>query len=70
MQTNSQVSEYYTSVQSGKSSDGGGGLNTVEWRTQGRDVHCKVEVCVGGGEKCTVEDCSWTVYTVQRRTQW
>ena len=56
METNSQVSEYYTSVQSGKSSDGGGGLNTVQWRTQRRNVHCNVEVCIGGGELCTVED--------------
>ena len=56
MQTNSQVSEYYTSVQSGKSSDGGGGVHTVEWRTQQRNVHCKVEVCIGGCEQCTVED--------------
>ena len=55
MQTNSQVSEN-TSVQSGKSSDGGGGVHTVEWRTQRRNVHCKVEVCIDGGEQCIVED--------------
>ena len=57
MQTNSQVSKN-TSVQSAewKISDGGGGLNTVEWRTQRLNVQCKVEVCIGGGEECTVED--------------
>ena len=43
-------------MQSGKSSDGGGGVHTVEWRTQQRNVHCKVEVCIGGCEQCTVED--------------
>ena len=69
METNSQVSEYYTSVQSGKSSDGGGGLNTVEWRTQRRDVHCKVEVSIGGGEECIiVEDTVVMVNSVWWRT--
>ena len=30
----------------------------------------KVEVCIGGGEECTVEDTVVMVNSVQWRTQW